>query len=101
MEVMNTLSSLFIFIAVVSGAFLIWLLCKSYYEANRSTKRAIHICFWVLFGLVILYFSPYLDFEKAFRRGMMGGVSALIIISLYWLIVLLINKFGKNGKSNR
>lgn len=98
---METLHSFFVYVAIFAGAAMIWCLYKLYSASSRSTKRTIHICFWVALGLVILYFSPYLDFEEAFRRSAVGGTSALIVMGLFYGIMFLAGKFGKKGKNDR
>ena len=92
---MESLVVLLTIIALIASGVLVWVLCKLYSNARYSTKRVIKVCFWGLLILAIICFSPYLDFERAFQRSFRGGVSALIIMGIYFGIKALIDKFGK------
>ena len=98
---METLHSFFVYVAIFAGAAMIWCLYKLYSGASRSTKRLVHICFWVALAIPMILLSPYVDFEKAFRRSAVGGTSALIVMGLFYGIMFLVGKFGKKDKNDQ
>ena len=98
---MANLSSFLVAIAVLAGAVVLWCLYMLYAGASRSTKRIVHICFWVALAIPILYLSPYLDFAQAFRRSAAGGIAAIILMGIYWLIMLCVNKSDKKQKGKK
>lgn len=95
MEVLITLLLITIFVGTIV---LLWCLHKIWENLSYSTKRTIKTCFWVGFVILIICFSSYLDWDRIIKRGLNGGLAALVVMGGYLGIRFLFGLF-KNNKN--